>query len=215
MADFTIKESLDSKSSGASATAGMNIIPQSGDILPFAGTVAPAGWVICDGTSGTPDLRGKFTVGAASAGNIGANTGGTHEHSYDFGATANFNSSSSSHGNWNNNNTYGQGTVAHTHNRNFSVATNTYTGSTYVTSNAGTISRCLRSGHSHNAWNVNVYADYNTTQPHTHSSYINSRNTDATAHTHTVSSSSGVSGTTTGHSGDLVPYIILNYIMKL
>lgn len=215
MANFDIKESIDSKSTGAS-DAGKNIIPQPGDILPFAGSVAPAGWAICDGTNGTPDLRGKHVVGAASVGNIGVSTGSnTHEHTYDFGTSANFDSSSSTHGNWSNNNTYGQGVVAHGHNRNFSVGTNSYAGPNFITSNSGNISRCLRAGHTHNAWNVNVGADGNTTQGHSHSSYINSRNTSVTAHTHTVSSSSGVSGTTTGFTGEPVPYINLNYIMKL
>lgn len=38
----------------------------SGIIMMWSGTVAsiPTGWVLCDGTSGTPDLRDKFVVGA-------------------------------------------------------------------------------------------------------------------------------------------------------
>ena len=31
----------------------------------------PAGWVLCDGTKGTPDLRDKFIVGACGAYNVG------------------------------------------------------------------------------------------------------------------------------------------------
>lgn len=213
---FEVKESIDAKTAGTGSGAGKNIIPQAGDIIPFAGTTAPNGWAICDGSNGTPDLRGKFTVGAASTGNIGASTGSTsHGHNYDFGSAANFNTSSSTHGNWTNNNTYGQGVVAHGHNRNFSMGTNSYAGPNFITSNAGNISRCLRAGHTHNAWNVNVGADGNTTQGHSHSSYINTRNTSVTSHTHTAASASGVSGNTGDLVSDLVPYIILNYIMKL
>lgn len=36
-----------------------NIIPR-GCILAWNGTTAPSGWAICDGTNGTPDLRGRF-----------------------------------------------------------------------------------------------------------------------------------------------------------
>ena len=42
-----------------------NIIA-SGVIAAWSGTIAsiPAGWVLCDGANGTPDLRDKFIVGA-------------------------------------------------------------------------------------------------------------------------------------------------------
>jgi hypothetical protein len=30
-------------------------------------TTLPAGWVVCDGTFGTPNLRGKFVLGAGGA----------------------------------------------------------------------------------------------------------------------------------------------------
>ena len=36
----------------------------------------PTGWLLCNGTSGTPDLRGKFVVGAGSTYAVGA-TGGS------------------------------------------------------------------------------------------------------------------------------------------
>lgn len=56
---------------------------KAGMIMLWSGSIAsiPAGWVICDGTSGTPDLRDKFVVGAGSTYAVGA-TGGatTHDH---------------------------------------------------------------------------------------------------------------------------------------
>ena len=36
----------------------------------------PSGWVLCDGTNGTPDLRNRFIVGAGSTYAVGA-TGGS------------------------------------------------------------------------------------------------------------------------------------------
>ena len=65
-----------------------NGIP-SGCIVLWSGSVAsiPSGWVLCNGSSGTPDLRNRFVVGAGSAYAVAA-TGGSadatlvsHSHS--------------------------------------------------------------------------------------------------------------------------------------
>lgn len=41
------------------------VIPE-GTIVLYNGTTAPKGWAICDGTNGTPDLRGVFVIGAGT-----------------------------------------------------------------------------------------------------------------------------------------------------
>lgn len=46
-------------------------------IVMYYGTVAPSGWAICDGTNGTPDLRGKFIIGAGTS----SETGTTYQFS--------------------------------------------------------------------------------------------------------------------------------------
>jgi microcystin-dependent protein len=53
-----------------------DIIP-SGVILLWSGSTGsiPAGWVLCDGTNSTPDLRNRFVVGAGDTYAVGA-TGG-------------------------------------------------------------------------------------------------------------------------------------------
>jgi hypothetical protein len=53
-----------------------NGIP-SGAIVLWSGSIAsiPSGWLLCNGTSGTPDLRDRFIVGAGSAYAVAA-TGG-------------------------------------------------------------------------------------------------------------------------------------------
>jgi microcystin-dependent protein len=65
-------------SSPVTATAAqLNSPVPAGFIGMWSGSIAniPAGWAICNGTSGTPDLRDRFIVGAGSTYAIG-NTGG-------------------------------------------------------------------------------------------------------------------------------------------
>ncbi len=58
------------------------VIP-AGVIVMWSGTLAtiPSGWALCDGNSGTPDLRDKFIKGCSAAQNPGA-TGGALTHSH-------------------------------------------------------------------------------------------------------------------------------------
>ena len=62
-----------------------------GVIVMWSGTVAsiPAGWALCDGTNGTPDLRDRFIAGAShddggvaktTVKGVPMQTGGTHDH---------------------------------------------------------------------------------------------------------------------------------------
>jgi hypothetical protein len=68
------------------------MVPQGGIIL-WSGSVAniPAGWALCDGTQGTPNLEDKFVVGAGNSYAVGA-TGGATTHTHgagSFGTAAN------------------------------------------------------------------------------------------------------------------------------
>ena len=54
------------------------IVMWSGDI----GSI-PQGWALCDGNSGTPDLRDRFVIGAGSTYNPG-DTGGAVNHTHEF-----------------------------------------------------------------------------------------------------------------------------------
>jgi len=53
----------------------------SGLIVMWSGSITaiPAGWALCDGGNGTPDLRDRFIVGAGSSYNPGV-TGGENTH---------------------------------------------------------------------------------------------------------------------------------------
>ena len=57
----------------------------SGVILLWSGAIVdiPAGWLLCDGTLGTPDLRDRFLVGSGSTYAVDE-VGGSVEHNHDF-----------------------------------------------------------------------------------------------------------------------------------
>jgi len=58
---------------------GINSFP-SGGIIMWSGSIAsiPSGWLLCNGSSGTPDLRDRFVIGAGSNYAV-ANTGGSKD----------------------------------------------------------------------------------------------------------------------------------------
>lgn len=45
-----------------------------GTIVAYNSSVAPPGWALCDGTNGTPDLRGRFILGAGTGNSLTART---------------------------------------------------------------------------------------------------------------------------------------------
>ncbi len=92
-------------------TGGGSSIP-TGGIIIWSGTEVPTGWALCDGTNGTPDLRGRFVLGAGGAYNPG-DTGGSeevtltvaqlpaHKFSYSYKANGTSNVLSSNGGSYN------------------------------------------------------------------------------------------------------------------
>jgi hypothetical protein len=75
-ASGTSGQSLLSAGSGATPTWGTPFI--TGMIMMWSGSIAsiPSGWVLCNGSNGTPDLRDRFVVGAGSTYSV-AGTGGS------------------------------------------------------------------------------------------------------------------------------------------
>ena len=57
-----------------------------GMILLWGNDDVPTGWQICDGTNGTPDLRGKFVRGCASDAAL-RTAGGAETHTHPAGST--------------------------------------------------------------------------------------------------------------------------------
>jgi hypothetical protein len=115
----------------------------SGGIIMWSGSVAniPAGWVLCNGSNSTPDLRNKFILGAGSTYAVGA-TGGSkdaivvsHTHSFS-GSTGS--AGSHTHGAWSNSNDESNGVRAFNRSTAMSVGALGGNASTaYVTQLAG------------------------------------------------------------------------------
>jgi len=149
--------------SGANLTGIVSFVQ--GMILIWSGSTGsiPSGWVLCNGSNGTPDLRDRFVVGAGSSYNVSA-TGGANtvtlsanqitSHSHSFSATGNANS-----GNQSANHSHGDGNLS--------------------SANAG--------GHSHGSGN---YSSSNT-GAHSHGLSGNTSNSGNHTHTQTTTETAG------------------------
>lgn len=65
-------------------TGANGLVPR-GVIAMWRGTTPPAGWALCNGQNGTPDLRDRFIVGAGggyAVGTTGGAVSASHSHSY-------------------------------------------------------------------------------------------------------------------------------------
>lgn len=73
--------------SSYSSLSSFELVPENSVVLPSgiimlwsgAETAIPNGWLLCDGTNGTPDLRDKFVVGAGNGYSVG-DEGGEARH---------------------------------------------------------------------------------------------------------------------------------------
>lgn len=179
---------------------GNNLIP-SGTIVMWygAGMNVPAGWKICDGTNGTPNLINKFPYGVAEGGAM--TTGGNNNQtlitanlpSHAHGAGSLSTAGAGSHSHTGTTNTDG----AHTHQFKGWWHTNTTDGSEeaisnyYVSSDPATSGSMISSG--------------------SHSHYFST--SSEPNHTHTISGSTGNVGS--GTSFDNRPeYATVLFIMK-
>lgn len=73
-----------------------------GTIILWDNGNIPQGWVLCDGTNGTPDLRNRFILGAANNTEL-KSSGGVETHSHVFNASYTNYAGSHSHASFNGN----------------------------------------------------------------------------------------------------------------
>lgn len=171
-----------------------------GVITMWSGSIAaiPAGWALCNGTSGTPDLRDRFVVGAGSSYAVG-NTGGANTVTLDTTQIPSHTHTGSG--------TTGNNNVDHTHS-----GTTASTDLTHSHTGSGTTSS-TNVDHTHSGTTSSVDLTHSHTGSgtssgqsvgHTHSG---TTGTESVGHTHTGSGttsavsndhSHGFSGTTSG-----------------
>lgn len=179
-------------------TAFVRDIVPTGVIVMWSGSAAaiPSGWLLCDGTNSTPDLRDRFLVGAGSTYAVGA-TGGANtvalatnelpSHTHSFSGTTGAAGSHSHSGVTDVQGSHNHGMIGagypDTFNATQIVPSNTVVG------NFG--SRSWYDGaHAHNL-SINAVGD----------------------HTHSVSGTTGAAGSGAAHE-NRPPYYALCFIMK-
>lgn len=171
-----------------------------GGIIMWSGAIntVPAGWALCNGQNGTPDLRDRFVVGAGSTYNPG-NTGGSkdaivvaHTHSASTGSSGNHSHTGST-------NTTG----AHTHN----ILLYELSGGS-VSASTAVLEHLRATNNDQRARNLSNRA----LSAGNHSHTVSTNTTGA--HTHSVSGTTASSGSS-GNNANLPPYLALAFIMKL
>lgn len=190
-------------------TSALALLLPRGIITMWSGAInaIPDGWLLCDGTNGTPDLRNRFVIGAGGAFAVAA-TGGANSvtlaeanlpaHSHGVGSLAIASGGGHSHTFSGTTSTNGD----HTHNAG-SRSSGTLSG--------GTDGTRFSRGFQNQTTDADSAAFIRNSGSHNHT-FSGTTSTDG-AHSHTLSGSTGSIGSGTAFS-ILNPYFALAYIMK-
>lgn len=240
MANFKVKEDVVLKVTSGSQLQGINILPQVGMIMPYAGASnnVPSGWLLCDGqtfsasiypalysylgnSNVVPNLSSKSIVGTSVSGSVGLDTGSNNTHSHNFNYSASLDSAATpSHetagaaSNW-----AAVSGPAHAHNNspngnftyNFGTPGNSNSFSNVpVNVTAGNQANVWNSTHSHSLGPGSI--GYNTaTVSHAHDGNYSTTTVSGNSHGHNTN----VSGTTNSSSASHIPPgIYFCYIIK-
>ena len=202
-----------------------NGIP-SGAIILWSGAIGsiPSGWLLCNGTSGTPDLRDRFIVGAGSTYAVAATGGATtatlgttnlpsHTHSISASGTTSGQSATHVHSY---SGTTGGMDANNPHNHTATDSGHTHTvpsGASGASTPTGPAPAASINGQTTATGNANIsVSTTDIAHGHTYSGNTAANSVDHN-HTVTVSGTSGATGSGTAFS-ILPPYYALAYIMK-
>lgn len=193
-----LKNTFPNLDAPVTATPGtLNTPIAAGIIAMWSGAVGavPSGWHLCDGTSGTPDLRDRFIVGAGSTYSVGA-TGGA--------ATVTLNESQ---------------IPGHTHAISATGSSDTAAAHSHSLTDPGhthveTVGQ--GSGSTYTAWNISGGNTQQGTNQNTQSATTGITMAAAGAHSHAiaVTASAATTGGGAAHE-NRPPYYALAYIMKV
>lgn len=211
MANFKTQQ-VDIKTTTGTST---DVLPVSGHILPFAGpsNKIPSGWVLCDGTNGTPDLRGKIP----GSKNASAGTTQNHEHTFTHNLSVfNLTIIGAHTTNIANANIAGNN-ANHTHGNNAAYYVNAYGDSGPANRSTGTQANVIGRNHTHSMAAVystsSSFGNQNSNHGHTYAAYAVNSMTGNT-HDHTISSALSPNvQTVTNNSLPSIYYV--NFIMKV
>jgi microcystin-dependent protein len=211
-------------STDAVAFGQLAVLLPTGIITMWSGSIAsiPAGWFLCNGSNGTPDLRDRFIVGAGTSYAVSA-TGGTNDvtlndtqmpsHGHGFSATTSAVSNNHTHsfdvfsGAMSANNTHSHTISDPGHNHPL-IVSGGGSGAGVVLGGGGTISF---DPYVQNA-NTGITGTSSVDINHVHQ-VSGATGGQSAGHTHTLSGTTTLTGGTLAHE-NRPPYYALAYIMK-
>ena len=198
-----------------------------GVITLWSGSIAsiPTGWSLCNGSSGTPDLRDRFVVGAGTTYAVNA-TGGANTvtldatmipaHTHSLSASGTTSGQSAGHTHTFSGTTSGQ-SATHTHTVNDAGHAHTFSSTLAKTDAVGGGSNTIKTREDGTTTTSTVTTGISLNNASADHSHTYSGTTSAVSgdHTHTVT----VTGTSGSAGGGLAhenrpPYFALAYIMK-
>lgn len=190
-----------------------------GGIILWSGSIVsiPAGWALCDGTLGTPNLRDRFVVGAGTTYAVGANGGAATvtltlaqipSHTHGVGTLATDTEPAHSHG-------HTFAVAGASLSGYFDIATTNTSGTDFIRNATGIVSEGSSGSTTNKLSNSNPSDDMiRLTIDASHGHSLTGGISSAGSHTHSISGSTGSIGSGSSHE-NRPPYYALAYIMKI